>query len=117
MIHRRALAGSLLWCLVLALLLATGARATEFGSKGGPAPANVDEIAGILRQEPYDLELMISFGTSKGGSAGHLALAIRDQGSRDDLVYSANFYADRSAKHEADFYTRDLMLAIPKMEY
>ena len=117
MIHRRALAGSLLWCLVLALLLTTGARATEFGSKGGPVPANVDEIAGILRQEPYDLELMISFGTSKGGSAGHLALAIRDQGSRDDLVYSANFYADRSAKHEADFYTRDLMLAIPKMEY
>jgi hypothetical protein len=117
MIHRRALAGSLLWCLVLTLLLTTGARAAEFGSKGGPAPANVDEIAGILRQEPYDLELMISFGTSKGGSAGHLALAIRDQASRDDLVYSANFYADRSARHEADFYTRDLMLAIPKMEY
>jgi len=102
---------------VLALLVTASARAAEFGSKGGPAPANVGEIASILRQEPYDLELMISFGTSKGGSAGHLALAIRDQTSGDDMVYSANFYADRSAKHEASFYTRDLMLAIPKMEY
>jgi hypothetical protein len=117
MIHRRAPVGSLLWCLVLALLIAASARAAEFGSKGGPAPANVDEIADILRQEPYDLELLISFGTSKGGSAGHLALAVRDQASVDDLVYSANFYADRSAGHEANFYTRDLMVAIPKKEY
>ena len=102
--------------LALALLLATNAGATEFGSKGGPAPANVDEIAGVLRQEPYDLELLISFGTSKGGSAGHLALALRDQAPGDDLVYSANFYADRSAD-EAKFYTRELMVAIPKKEY
>jgi len=93
------------------------AQAADFGSKGGPAPVNVDEIAGILRLEPYDLELLISFGTSKGGSAGHLALAIRGPAPGDDLVYSANFYADRSAEHEANFYTRDLMIAIPKMEY
>jgi hypothetical protein len=93
------------------------AQAAGFGSKGGPAPANIDEIADLLRRDPYDLELMISFGTSKGGSAGHLALAIRDLAPGDDLVYSANFYADRSARHEKDFYTRDLMIAIPKMEY
>ena len=93
------------------------AQAGDFGSKGGPAPANVDEIADLLRQDPYDLELLISFGTSKAGSAGHLALAIRDQAPGDDLVYSANFYADRSAAHEANFYTRDLMVAIPKKEY
>ena len=117
MMRRGVLTGSLSWCLVLALLVTASARAAEFGSKGGPAPANVGEMASILRQEPYDLELMISFGTSKGGSAGHLALAIRDQDTGDDLVYSANFYADRSAGHEANFYTRDLMLAIPKMEY
>ena len=80
--------------MVAALAFAAHAAADDFGTKGGPAPANIDEIVGVLRQDPYDLELLISFGTSKGGSAGHLALAIRDQAG-DDLVYSANFYADR----------------------
>lgn len=125
MIGRSARPGSLvllalttwLCCLAAGLLFAPGARAGDFGGKDGPPPANVDEIAGMLRQDPYDLELLISFGTSKGGSAGHLALAIRDEAPGDDFVYSANFYADRSAEHEKDFYTRDLMLRIPKMEY
>ena len=85
------------WCAVTALAFATAAAAADFGTRGGPAPANVDEIANILRQDPYDLELLISYGTSKGGSAGHLALAIRDQAPGDDLVYSANFSADRKA--------------------
>jgi hypothetical protein len=89
----------------------------EFGTPGGPPPANVEEIAGILRQDPYALELLISYGTSKGGSAGHLALAIRDEAPDDDMVYSANFYADRGRAHERDFHTGDLMLRIPKKEY
>jgi len=105
------------WCAVTALAFATAAAAADFGTRGGPAPANVDEIANILRQDPYDLELLISYGTSKGGSAGHLALAIRDQAPGDDLVYSANFYADRKAEHEKHFYTDDLMVRIPKKEY
>ena len=61
--------------------------------------------------------MLISFGTSKGGSAGHLALAVRDGVPGDDLVYSANFYADRSDEHASGFYTADLMLGIPKKEY
>jgi hypothetical protein len=93
------------------------AIAADFGSKGGPQPANVAEIARTLRQDAYDLELLISFGTSKGGSAGHLALAIRDRRAADDTVYSANFYADRDPKHEKDFYTDELMVRVPKMEY
>jgi hypothetical protein len=91
--------------------------AADFGTRGGPDPANVDEIADVLRQDPYDMELLISYGTSKGGSAGHLALAIRDQVPGDDTVYSANFYADRTPKHEKGFYTDDLMVRIPKKEY
>jgi hypothetical protein len=71
----------------------------------------------VLRQDPYDMELLISYGTSKGGSAGHFALAIRDHGAGDDLVYSANYYADRSFKHAKGFYTDDLMVRIPKKEY
>ena len=55
------------------------------------------------------MELLISYGTSKGGSAGHIALAIRDQERGDDLVYTANFYADRAPKHVKGFYTDDLM--------
>jgi hypothetical protein len=98
-------------------LPAVGAASGDFGTRGGAAPANIDEIASLLRQDPYDLELLISFGTSKGGSAGHLALAIRDRAPGDDLVYSANFYADRAPEHASGFYTDDLMVGIPKKEY
>jgi len=103
--------------VMAAVLLAGHAAAADFGTRGGPQPANIDEITDILRQDSYDLELLISYGTSKGGSAGHLALAIRDQAPGDDLVYSANFYADREPAHEKDFHTDDLMLRIPKKEY
>jgi len=105
------------WCAVTALLFAADVAAADFGTKGGPEPANIDEIANVLRQDPYDMELLISYGTSKGGSAGHIALAIRDQVPGDDLVYSANFYADREPKHAKGFYTDDLMISIPKKEY
>jgi hypothetical protein len=104
------------WFVGALLALTLTVHAADFATPGGPLPANVDEIVATLRQEPYDLELMISFGTSKGGSAGHLALAIRDPGAADDTVWSANFYADRAPEH-AGRYNRDLMLAIPKKEY
>ena len=110
--------------VLAAMLLSTAAHlfaadvaTAEFGSRGGSEPANIDEVAAVLRQDPYDMELLISFGTSKGGSAGHLALAIRDQSPGDDMVYSANFYADRDPAHEGRFHTDDLMVRIPKKEY
>ncbi|MBS1230494.1 MAG: hypothetical protein H6R17_3771 [Proteobacteria bacterium] len=103
--------------VLAALVFAIDAMASDFGSPGGPEPANIDALSDVLRQDPYALELLISFGTSKGGSAGHLALGIRDAAGDDDRVYSANFYADRSPKHESGFYTDDLMLGIAKKEY
>ena len=106
-----------LWCTTTALVFAVELAAADFGSRHGSEPANIDEIVSVLRQDPYEIELLISFGTSKGGSAGHLALALRDMATGDDLVYSANFYADRSSKHAQGFYTTDLMVAIPKSEY
>jgi hypothetical protein len=105
------------FAILAALAFAGAAQSAEFGSPGGPPPSNLDEISSTLRQDPYDLELLISFGTSKGGSAGHLALAIRDGVPGDDLVYSANFYADRDPKHAEHFYTDNLMAMIPKKEY
>ena len=105
------------WCVTVGALVLGNAAAADFGTPGGPEPANIDEIVDVLRQDPYDLELLISYGTSKGGSAGHLALAIRDQAPGDDMVYSANFYADREPAHEKDFYTGELMVRIPKKEY
>jgi hypothetical protein len=103
--------------LLAAALVVSSATAADFGTRGGPEPDNVDAIVETLRADPYDLELFISFGTSKGGSAGHLALGVRDRIPGDDLVYSANFYADRSKEHAAGFYTDNLMAAIPKKEY
>ena len=107
----------ILWWVVAVLAVAVDATAADFGTKDGAEPANIDEIANVLRQDPYDMELLISYGTSKGGSAGHLALAIRDEVPGDDLVYTANFYADRAPKHAEGFYTDDLMVRIPKKEY
>lgn len=106
-----------LWFVAVAILSPRLALATEFGSKGGPEPANIEQIAARLREDPYDLELLISFGTSKRGSAGHIALALRDDLAGDEVVYSANFYADRDIKHASGYYTADLMIAIPKQEY
>jgi hypothetical protein len=108
---------TIVWCALTVLMFAADVAAADFGTRGGPEPANVEEIVNILRQDPYDMELLISYGTSKGGSAGHLALAIRDQASDDDVVYSANFYADRAPEHANGFYTDDLMIRIPKKEY
>jgi len=64
-------------CVLIALLFASGAAAADFGTRDGPEPANIDEISDFLQRDRYDMELLISFGTSKGGSAGHIALAIR----------------------------------------
>jgi len=93
------------------------AHATAFGLPGGPEPANLPAVWERLRQDTYDIELLISFGTSKGGSAGHLALAIREPGEADDWVYSANFYADRTEAHAQGRYTAELMTRMPKAEY
>jgi hypothetical protein len=103
--------------LLVALLFTGSTQAADFGARGGPEPANIEAISAELRQDAYDMELLISFGTSKGGSAGHLALGLRDPARSDDREYSANFYADRSRKHEQDFYTDELMVAVPKNEY
>src|SRR5258706_7500993 len=115
--HGEADMAAIFWCVVAVLVFAMNAAAADFGTKGGAEPANIDEIVNVLRQDPYDMELLISYGTSKGGSAGHLALAIRDQTPGDDLVYTANFYADRAPKHAKGFYTDDLMAKTPQQEY
>ena len=105
------------WLGVVALFLITSASASDFGSKGGAEPANIEHFSEKLRESPYDLELLISYGTSKGGSAGHLALNVRNEATDEETVYSANFYADRAEKHAEGYYSADLMLSIPKTEY
>ena len=102
-------------CIATALFLGS-VEASELGLIGGPEPANAGAVAEALRGDAYDLELLISYGTSKGGSAGHLALAIRGAAG-DDIVHSANFYADRSPEHEKDRYTAALVTAVRKSEY
>jgi hypothetical protein len=96
---------------------ATPAFGQVFGHKGGPDISNIAEIITLLRRDAYDLELLLSFGTSKRGSAGHLALAIGDQVPGDDRVYSANFYADRKPEHEHGHYNQNLICMVPKSEY
>ena len=101
--------------LAAALLAHALAVAANFGDPDGPLPGRLDAVFEQLRQDRYQMELLISFGTSKGGSAGHLALALND--GDDDTVWSANFYADRDPKHAQGFYTDELMVAVPKKEY
>lgn len=103
---------------LVAALLPALAGAAPFGHPGGPLPQQLDEVYERTRQHPYDLEVMLSFGTSQMGSGGHIALAIRDAApDGDDLVYSANFYADRKPEHAEGHYTEELMARIPKKEY
>lgn len=98
-------------------LLAPPLLAAPLGHPAAEEPAGIDAVLGTLRETPYDLEMLISFGTSKFGSAGHLAMAVRDGAPGDDLVYSANFYADGKPDHVANHYTEELMARIPKREY
>ena len=51
----------------MALALSATAHAAEFATPGGPPPGNLGEAAAVLREDPWDLELLVSFGTSKGG--------------------------------------------------
>lgn len=111
------ISGAKVWLTMLTFVFSVAAGAVDFGQKGGPEPANIDSFSVFLRQDSYDLELLISFGTSKGGSAGHLALGIRDDEADVENVYSANFYADRASEHANAYYNADLMLSIPKAEY
>lgn len=103
--------------LAAALLAHALVAAADFGTRGGPLPGQLDAVFTQLREDPYRMELLISFGTSKGGSAGHLAPALRDEAGDDDTVHSANFYADRDPAHAQGFYTDELMVAVPKKEY
>lgn len=104
----------LLW-ISWVLALASSVLAADFGHPGGPPIKNGAQVVSALQREAYDLELMLSFGTSKVGSGGHLALAVRN--GDVETVYSANFYADRAPAHQAGHYTADLMCKIPKAEY
>jgi hypothetical protein len=103
--------------LATALAAIADAYAAGLGVPGGPEPANVEAVMARLREPPPDFELLLSYGTSKGASAGHLALAVTGELPADAVVYSANFYADRDAGHADDYHTADLMLRIPKTEY
>jgi hypothetical protein len=112
----RRLFSEVLAAFALAASVANTAGAAEFATPGGLEPSRPAEIAAILDPPDASLELLLSFGTSKGGSAGHLAVAVRSE-SGEDTVYSANFYADRDPKHARDYYTDALMVRIPKWEY
>jgi len=41
--------------LLALLVCALGRRATDFGIKGGPKPAYIDELATFLKQDAYAL--------------------------------------------------------------
>ena len=100
-----------LYCLLMHNSLATE---LDFGIPGGEPVKKVDEVLAELREEPYDLELLLSFGTSSKGSAGHLAISVREDDK--ETVYSANFYANPSDEYK-DRYTDSLIPAIDKKEY
>ena len=103
--------------IAFAVLCANSIAAAPLATPGGPEPANTREIMAQLRQDTPDFELLLSYGTSRGASAGHIALAVAQDGANEPVVYSANFYADRDPKHAANYVTSDLMLRIPKTEY
>lgn len=91
--------------VAIVLALAPAARAADPGWPGGPAPAGLDALFATLRADPYDLELLLGFGTGPGVAAGSLAIARRDGAAGDDAVYPVNA---RSA---------GTVTVVPKREY
>ncbi len=94
------------WFAAAALPLATGPAPRSSAAPAARRPPTSSEDGGIPAPGSVRPRAAPERGTSKGGSAGHLALAIRDGAPGDDLVWSANFYADRDPKHARDFHTR-----------
>src|SRR4051794_8154878 len=84
-------------CILAASLAAIAAHAglAGFGMPAGPEPENLEAVMAGLRDPAPDFEVLLSYGTSKGASAGHVALAVAGELPDDLVVYSANFYADR----------------------
>lgn len=106
--------------ILISLLLPAKAFAetSPWAHPEGPAPKGVEAAMDYLSKTDWQLEILLSFANHKKGSAGHLALAVRDPKTSKILVHSANFYADRAEEHPADkYYTEDLIMAIPKDEY
>ena len=102
----------------LTLSASAFAESAPWAHPNGPAPTGVEAAMNYLNQTDWQLEILLSFANHKKGSAGHLALAVRDPGTAEVLVHSANFYADRSEEHSPEkYYTDDLVMAIPKDEY
>ena len=89
----------------------------------------------FFSSDHFSAEILLSFGTSTMGSSGHLGLCVRDLDDKDDkqIVYSANFNADKKDVHKEGYYTdgfffllfinlffnlfSELVMKIPKMEY
>ena len=102
-------------CTTTLLLTLSLSLAAPFGFPAGPEVEKVDEVFDVLLKDNYQAELLLSFGTSSKGSAGHLALSVRE--GNKEMVYSANFYADRDPAHAKGHYTEKLVPAIEKKEY
>ena len=45
------------WLGVVAIFLMTSANASDFGSKGGAEPANIESFSEKLRERPYFMEV------------------------------------------------------------
>jgi hypothetical protein len=58
-----------IWGLAAAFFWMSPTVAADFAHRGGPEPANIEAVSKQLNADPFDMELLISFGTSKGGSA------------------------------------------------
>jgi len=92
------------------------AEQNAFGFPNGPEISGVDSVQSLVLSDSYEAELLLSFANHSKGSAGHLALSVREPGTALETVYSANFYADRKPEHEQS-YNDEVVIAIPKYEY
>lgn len=108
-----------LWAVLLPGAALASPGSSLHGHPGGPLPAGLDSVYEQVRQDTYDFEILMSFGSSKGDSAGHIGVAFKGAApDGDDLVYTANFYADRKPEsEERGFYTENFFGKVPKREY
>ena len=77
--------------LILFCFLISANAETRLGYPQGPEFGGVDEVMSLLKQQDYNVEVLISFANSSVGAAGHLALSVRDPETDEEIVHSANF--------------------------
>eukprot|EP01105_Mastigella_eilhardi_P022454 TRINITY_DN5522_c0_g1_i7.p1 TRINITY_DN5522_c0_g1~~TRINITY_DN5522_c0_g1_i7.p1 ORF type:complete len:389 (+),score=112.23 TRINITY_DN5522_c0_g1_i7:1400-2566(+) len=104
--------------VALKLAMQTAAAAAAQGHPGGPEPSGTEELWAAFEHESLgsSVQLLLTYGTSRFASAGHIAVALYNDG--EWCVYTANGKAVRGPRgSDEGAYADQLLVRVPLREY